>query len=629
MRGRRGGERLGARAGAALLLIAALLPAAQATAQDTARPQSAGTVPLLTAPRDSYRLEATLDPEHDVVHGRLRVQWTNRSRVPLSALFFHLYANAFASKKTLFMREQGEHVRNLDLDRAGGIDVLSLRAPDGSDWLARAHTDLHPEDATQMRVDLPAPLAPGEAIALELRFRVRLPTIVARMGATRDFFMIAQWFPKLAKLEPDGRWASFPYHGLGEFYADFADYDLNVRVPADYVVAAPGEPQARALQPDGTRVEHYVLPRALDIAWAAYPRFARTSTRAGALRVDVFAPRGHATLARALAEQVGADVTRLSARLGVYPQQRLVLVVPPAAGHGAAGMEYPGLIVGWPLAAWSELNPITALAQASVTAHELAHQWFAMLLANDEVQTPVLDEGFAEWLALDLTRERYGRSFWQRAVGLPIDGFELERAMFARSDAPPTSLAPAYRYRADTLGLAVYARPALALETIRRTWGAARFEATLGAYARAHRFGHPTLSDLWAAFDQGYWPGFSRQVLQPALEGKPFDTRFARARPTDPLRALRGTASASALPERVEITRRSPPASQLRWPADAPELVMEPTGAHGAGIDPGRHNLLDRSRGDDQLRLDAGAPSPPLLARLLLWAQLLLAWVGP
>ena len=80
-------------------------------------------------------------------------------------------------------------------------------------------------------------------------------------------------------------------------------------------------------------------------------------------------------------------------------------------------------------------------------------------------ETPMLDEGLAEWAGLDFLRTRYGRAFWQRWFGLPIDTFELERAAFVRAASPPSSLEPAYRYRASTLSSAVYLRPALALET--------------------------------------------------------------------------------------------------------------------------------------------------------------------
>jgi peptidase M1-like protein len=267
------------------------------------------------------------------------------------------------------------------------------------------------------------------------------------------------------------------------------------------------------------------------------------------------------------------------------------------------------------------------VVQDVVTAHELSHQWFALLLASHETETPVLDEGLAEWAGLDVLREKYGRSFFAGWLGLPLDLFELHRAAYARAAKTRSSLDPAYVYKPEELSTAVYVRPALALESIARTWGRSRLHAALGAYARGARFGHPKLDDLWTAIDDGYWRGFSKQVLKPALEGVAFDTRLERTAHSGVLRAVRS--GALWLPETVAaLDGRG--VSRLAWPdneivevrAAAPPLI-------GASIDPDRHNLLDRARRDDQLRADASAPVSALLARLLLWAQVLLTGLGP
>jgi hypothetical protein len=151
--------------------------------------------------------------------------------------------------------------------------------------------------------------------------------------------------------------------------------------------------------------------------------------------------------------------------------------------------------------------------------------------------------------------------------------------------------------------------------------------ATLGAYARGSRFEHPRIADLWAAFDGGYFPGFAKHVLEPALQGASFDTHLERGARAGALRAVRG--GDAALPATVAALDASgvqrtgwPPGTTLDVRAAAPPLL-------GASVDPDRHNLLDRVRRDDQVRADASAPASALLARMLLWAQALLAGLGP
>lgn len=590
-----------------------------------------------STPLDRYELRASLRPQARRLDGHARISFCNRSERPLRELMFHLYANAFANERSVFMREAGANLRGTRLQHRGSIEVSSLRTSSGVELMPGANRELIPEDTTQLSVPLPQPLPPGEVLVLDATFVVQLPSIVARMGAEDDFAMLGQWFPKLAKLEPDGRWVNFPYHGMGEFYADFADYDLRVEVPADYVVAAPGQPlalphaEAQRAANAGLRVERYQLRHALDIAFAAGPQLQRSTASAQEVQVDVFAPKGHIALAREQAQLVSDGLQTLSRQLGAYPYPRLVLVLPPANALGAAGMEYPGLIVSWPLSSRAPLNPWQSELLGMVTSHELAHQWFAILLASNELEHPLLDEGLAQWTGLQLIRERLGRAFFERLLDVPLDVFELLRLGWPADT--PSSLLPAYRYRPAQLGAAIYERPALLLESIARCWGPERLWRTLGAYARSHRFGHPTPDDLWSAFDAGYWPGFSASVLRPALEGQPFANHLEPAPGKSPA-ALRDLQAArdgtGALPASLELVRANGSRERLAWPAELAVLPLPPgvDAARALRIDPDRHNLLDPDRRDDQRATPGPQPGSTIALRLTALVQALLLLAG-
>lgn len=533
-------------------------------------------LPARAAP-PSYTLEAQLDGQQPLVRARAQVRFTNTSRSALPALELHLYANAFSGPRTVFMRQGGIGLRRVPLKREGGIELESLTLADATDLLARASYGDDPDDRTQLHVPLPAPLSPGESLELHMRFQVRLPSLAARMGRARELSVVAQWFPKLARLEPNGSFSQHPYYGLGEFSADFADYDVTLRAPADHVLVAPGERMPVAFE-DGARVERYRLQRVLDFAWAASPALELVSTRAGPTRVEVYVPPGQGWLGRRQARLMREALAELSALLGPYPHRRLAMLMPPAHGRGAAGMEYAGLVLGWIAPRRSALDPALRIAQDFVTTHELAHQWFPMLVASHEAEEPVLDEGLAQWAGMHVLRQRYGRrGIWQRLLGLPVDLFDVQRVLWARSGVRTSSLRPAHAYTLGELSASVYQRPALLLESVRRSWGPARFDRTLGAYAREHRYRQVTHAELCEAFDRGYWPGFCARVLLPALRGEP-----------------------------------------VPWPSVAEAGEEDP---HG-------HVLLHRSRRDVQKRTDPGAPRPAWLARVLYLGQLLIAAVS-
>jgi hypothetical protein len=537
-----------------VVLALALALAAPAEAQAT------------ESPRPKYTLFALLEPQEHRLQGHVAIDFVNTTTVPVRELVLHLYPNAFASDETVFAREGGFELRGLSLKRRGSIRLRELTAAPDVDLLAHAERELVPGDQTQLRVRLENPVPAGGHLQVRARFEVLLPSLVARMGQAQDgrghdFNMIAQWFPKLAKLMPDGSWRSTPYHGAGEFDADFADYELTVHVPRDYVVAAPGVREATSARPSpllqlparwqGMRSEHYTLARALDIAFAAAPELQRVEQRreGSTITVEAFAPRGARRLAERQAELAARALDELGALLGPYPHARLVIVIPPPHAAGAAGMEYPGLIVGWTTSAWATLLP-AASAHDVVTAHEIAHQWFPMIVASNEVANPVLDEGLAEWLGLHLLRDRYGRASERsvlgvqssRILGLPIDAFDITWASFATRHDVPSSWRPAWEVALDDLAHAMYLRPALAFEALAEQHGRARLLRALARYANEHRFAHVKPSDLENALDAEYGPGFADRVFVPALAGQPsaLTERSSDTQHADEARAVPG-----------------------------------------------------------------------------------------
>jgi hypothetical protein len=495
------------------------------------------------ARRQQYHLQASLDVEQHQVTGRGRIHFVNHSALPLDALYFHLYPNAFEHPRTVFMREGGGSIRGRALVHPGWLGVTSLRTAQGADLLLHANSELLPDDHTQLHVALPEPLAPGAALDLEVEFVTQLPEIVARAGYTGSFHLLGQWYPKLARLEESGEWKSFPYHGLGEFYADFADYTLELRVPAEYAIASGGE-LVSSRREQGFRIETYRAERVHDVAAAVYPHFEHWSGKADRgrgrgrgrgrssssavhvddhvhvhelahpIQIDLYAPRGYGAAARRQLALIEAGLRWFSEAYGTYPYRRLTVVLPPRTAAAAAGMEYPTLFASG--GSWLALPPSWPdPSHDVVAAHELAHQWFSSLIASDEVSHPMLDEGLAEWTSLDFLRAHYR--------GLPelLDPFALLRATFAfRGHPVPSSLLPAYRYKDDELARAVYLRPAVVLDDIQRKYGRPQLMQALGGYARAQRFRHPDPSDLFAAFDAAFGAGFAERELRPALTGE-------------------------------------------------------------------------------------------------------------
>ena len=250
----------------------------------------------LTAPRKvvDYDIRVALDDAKRELAGAETLRWTNPSDVPVGELKLHLYWNAFRNNRSTFFRESGGQLRR---DKAseeagfGSIDLTSLTVA-GGDLLKSARfeapDDGNRDDRTVLSVPLPAPVLPGDTVALEIAWKSRIPKVFARAGYARDFYMIGQWYPKVAVFEPRGRrrraepgWNAHQYHANSEFYADWGDYRVAITVPEKYVVASAGA-LVRETRGKGTKTLVFEQKSIHDFAWAADPRFV--------VREDVFDP---------------------------------------------------------------------------------------------------------------------------------------------------------------------------------------------------------------------------------------------------------------------------------------------------------------------------------------------------
>ncbi|MCC6217455.1 MAG: M1 family metallopeptidase [Polyangiaceae bacterium] len=606
----------------------------------------------------SYDLAVRLDPVVHDLRGAGTIRWTNASDLPAGEIFVQLYLNAFKNDRTLFQRSpfargrSGRHAAEW-----GWIDVTRLVAPalGGADLWRGA--DLHPggdlEDETLVRVPLPRPVAPGEAITLEFEWTARLPRVVERTGHAGSFHLVAQWFPKLARREPDGRWSGAPFHPHAEFHADFGDYDVALDVPAQFRVGATGSPVDERVE-GGRRLARYSARDVHDFAWAAWDSFVERAESIDGVAVRVLHPPGHHANAERTLAALRHALPWLSHRFGRYPYPALTVVHPPAAAADAGGMEYPTLVTtGGPW--WL---PAGARWVEAVTVHELAHQWFQGLVATDERRWPFLDEGLTTWVEQRALGDRFGEASLLELGGLAVSDTAARRVFAIRHGLTDPIALPASGFvDFASLGGLAYARTATVLETLARVYGERELFRALGRYARRHRFEHPDPRHLVAAvresagdaaaealeaalFDRG-WVDYQLARLDVAPEVAPGGTfdgaegRVVRERgqPTNRWvgRVVVRRLGTLRLPVEIELRTADGGRERRAWDGATTSTVLEWTGSSplvSAHVDPDHRVLLDQDLVNN-LRRAGPASTPRVRERATLVAALLLALLEP
>ncbi|CAN5684592.1 M1 family metallopeptidase [soil metagenome] len=467
-----------------------------------------------------YTLTATLDPTAHTVHGEGTIVFKNTSTRGVHELWLHLYLNAFKNERSVFLREPVGRFRGGGGVRDWGfIDVKKLELRGGGQagetgpvdlWKTAELHRLGDDDETDARVPLPTELAPGEQITLDVAWDDKLPRVVERTGYDGTFHMIAQWFPKLARLEPDGTWAHFPFHHLAEFYADFGTYDVTMKVPKGYTIAASG-PVTDAHDEGELHVERHLQGDIHDFAWSVYDRFEVLEEGIDGVDVKVFYPKGYHYVADRELRSMRFAIPYFGKRYGKYPYGTLNLVHPPDGAGEAGGMEYPTLITtGGP---W--VGPPGVMGVELVTIHEFGHQYFYGMLASDEVTWPFLDEGMNSYAESESMEAWLGEGSMVDLFGLRIADSTVQGAS-ARRAADTKVAQPAFAFTGRDYGALVYGRTAAIFGTVDRVYGKDRGALAIGRYTRQARFRHPRPDDLLAAYEEVFGPDV-RAMLHDAL----------------------------------------------------------------------------------------------------------------
>jgi hypothetical protein len=609
----------------------------------------------------SYTLRVRLDAVARTLQASGSIDWTNTSSRAVDELYFHLYLNAFKNERTRFLRSPFGAGRSGDRARDWGyVDVEKLVAPalgDTNLWeKAATHSPGDPHDQTDVRVPLPRPIAPGETLGLNLEFSAKLPAIVERTGHSDGFFFVAQWFPKLARLEPDGTWQNFSFHAQSEFYADYGTYDVTLDVPEAMKVGATGARVSQRVA-GGRRILRHRAQRVHDFAWTAWDRFVERREKIHGVDVSLLHPVSHEANAEATLEALRFGLPHFAERYGSYPYPVLTVVHPPEHARNAGGMEYPTLITtGGPW--WASHLGVRAVE--AVTIHELGHQWFYGLLATNEYRFPFLDEGLTSYAESVALQAKYGAGSLLALPSFHISADAVRRAASAERGADAALGLPADRYPSfSALGALVYSRTATLLRTFSNVYGERAFGDVLSQYTARHRFRHPAPADFVNAVREVLGSDAARQLELALFERARVDY-LVRELQSVPAREPAGVFDRSGGRETLEPSAGGKPSrwigrvlvhrhGQLAFPVDV-ELVSAdgsrqrrrwdgreafisieydgPERLVGAVVDPDRTIVLDDDLLNNARSLEPEG-APRTLERTTYYAELLFGLLGP
>ncbi|ANE52782.1 M1 family metallopeptidase [Flavisolibacter tropicus] len=518
--------------------------------------------------RADYNIKCSLDEKALRLTGSETITYYNNSPDELTFLWFQLDENEHSSTKNANYQSSSmmprqisaqnlESLQETGKDNGFGFNITKLTDATGKSLK-------YVINKTMMRVDLPAPLKPGQKAIVNIDWNYNISDRMKEGGRGgyeyfpedgNHLFTMAQWYPRLCVYSDFQGWQNHQFTGRGEFALTFGNFKVQMTVPADHVIGATGECQnyAQVLSPaqlarwtkaqtskepvevvtlaeakenekdksTGTKTWIYNANNVRDFAWTSSRKLvwdAMPTIIEGkkVMAMSYYGKEAYGLYRPFSTKTVAHTIQSYSKFTIPYPYPVAISV------EANNGMEYPMICFNYGRTekdgTYSEQ---TKYGMLGVIIHEVGHNFFPMIINSDERQWTWMDEGLNTFVEY-LTEELYDNKFPSR-----------RGPAFAITDymkLPKDQLEPIMTNSENIIGFGpnAYAKPATGLNILRETiMGRELFDYAFKEYARRWAFKHPTPADLFRTMEDAsaedldwFWRGwfYSTDVTDISLD---------------------------------------------------------------------------------------------------------------
>ncbi|MGD2145876.1 MAG: M1 family metallopeptidase [Anaerolineae bacterium] len=405
----------------------------------------------------SYDIELVVDPANARVTGHQTIEYTNAEAEPLDTMYLRLLPNTPAYGGTMTVT----HLLRF------GEPITPVVELEGS----------------ALRIPLDPPLLPDRMLKLSMDFTVDVPTTGAYGHALfsyiRGVMALPSVYPKIPVHNEEGWNLEIAREHGDDIFADVGIFHVTIEAPPEFTVITTGacaHPEEGIWDCEAAPMRDFAL-----ILGENYERAAREVD--GVVVNSYFYPWHAGGGGKALEVAVDA-VEAFSESFGPYPYTELDVVETP---NYLGGMEYSSLVV-----VEDGLYPGVAGVEW-LTAHEVAHQWWTIVVGNDQIDEPWLDEGLTQYSTMLHYEKAYGK---QRGDAIVQSVFvQTYESLKRRGRKMPAGL-PANAYPPDLYWDIVYDVGALYFHELRERVGDDAFFDILQTYFTRYRYAIATAASF-------------------------------------------------------------------------------------------------------------------------------------
>ncbi|WP_394747746.1 M1 family metallopeptidase [Spongiimicrobium salis] len=507
--------------------------------------------------RTDYVIKAEIEESKNILHGEEVITYYNNSPDDLPYLWVQLDQNVNRKENKGFSEMVGtirdsmttRQIQQLTraVDFPAGYTIKYVKNAAGKDLRTTINN-------TMMKVRLEQPLQSGASLKLSIAWSYHITDrsqfVLSREGYEyfpaddNTMYLIAHWFPRMAVYSDTEGWQNKQFQKLGEFALEFGDYDVEIKVPQDHVVAATGalqnadavlsKEQRKRMAAARTSFDEPVIIISPEEAIANEKKKARkTKTwkfKAKNTRDFAFASSrkfiwdaqavqfsDHVTMAMSFYPKEGLPVWPKESTkavvnaLQVYSESTFEYPYPVAISVNTSniGMEFPMISFNGGRPTNGKMSQQAIGGMVRTIVHEVGHNWFPMIVSSDERQWMWMDEGLNTYLDQKTMAERYPQhnSITPKDIAPYMSGDKnVMRPIMTSSDSESLS----------RIGANFYNKPTVGLQMLRNSIiGPELFDEAFREYANRWKYKHPNPGDLFRTLEDAtatdldwFWRGW-------------------------------------------------------------------------------------------------------------------------
>jgi hypothetical protein len=493
--------------------------------------------------RANYTIKVVLNEKDNSILGEETITYFNNSPDDLNYLWIQLEQNVnkkgnedFGSfnndiQDSISARQMQFLTRAIDFP--AGYSIKYVKDALGNNMKTMVNN-------TMMKVKLNTILKSGESISFSISWSYpitdRSMFLLSREGYeyfpadNNTVYLIAHWFPRMAVYNDTEGWQNQQFQKLGEFALEFGDYEVEITVPEDHIVASTGtlqnseevltETQRNRLETAQKSFEKPVMIITKEEAEANEKTkatklktwkfkainvrdFAFASSRKFLWDAQAVNLETNTVMAMSLYPKEGLPVWQeestkaIKHALEVYSEATFDYPYPVAISVNTSniGMEFPMISFNGGRPKNGKISDAAKQGMIGTIIHEVGHNWFPMIVSSDERKWMWMDEGLNTFLHQRTVAERYPDF-------ISTTPYSIVPFMSGDKNILRPIMTTSDNELFNQFGANFYIKPTVGLQMLRNSIiGKELFDEAFKEYANRWKYKHPNPSDLFRTLE--------------------------------------------------------------------------------------------------------------------------------